>query len=96
MESLLGVTGYQQLTNLKHCYLAGYTLKLHPVDRDTHIMRGISFGIIGRSVQKRIIGTNFTDDVTILHVTILVQRVNCNVVSRRHLGEQLDRLAPRN
>ena len=33
----------------------------------------ISSGIIGGSLEKRIIGTNFIDDAAILHLTILLQ-----------------------
>ena len=40
--------------------------------RDTHYA-GISFGIIGESLEKRIIGTDLTNDVTPVHVTTQFQ-----------------------
>ena len=35
---------------------------------------GISLGIIGGSLEKRIIGTDLSDDVKPVHMTILLQR----------------------
>ena len=47
----------------------------------THILCGIALGIIGLSLEKRIIGTNFSADVTIVHVTsychVLSQCASC-------------------
>ena len=36
----------------------------------------IALGIIGGSLGKRIIGNDFSDDVTIVHVTILLPRIS--------------------
>ena len=65
-------------------------LKFDLGTRTLHVYAGISFGIIGRSLGRRIIGTDFSDDVTIVHVTVLLRhtlalrrRSRCSVLPQK-------------
>ena len=53
---------------------------------------GIALEIVGLSLEKRIIGTNFSNDVTTVHVTILLPRISLEApAARSESGNRIQR-----